>query len=111
MFSTNIHLLQLKIQGHLEKLKLNCLILTIATSPMGFKPKFWKRYADSILEIIHKDGTLTLTNDLNTVDPTGNIKFTHEEEDQGRISFRTPLFHGKTSRVWYENTHSAVPEL
>ena len=38
-----------------------------------------------------KDGTQKLTDHLNTVDPTGNIKFTHEEEDQGRIPFLDTL--------------------
>ena len=63
----------------------------IATAPMDCMPQFWRRYVDDVLEIIHKDGTQKLTDHLNTVDPTGNIKFTHEEEDQGRIPFLDTL--------------------
>ena len=63
----------------------------IVTAPMDCMPQFWRRYVDDVLEIIHKDGTQKLTDHLNTVDPTGNIKFTHEEEDQGRIPFLDTL--------------------
>ena len=53
--------------------------------------KLWRRYEDDVLEIIHKDGTQKLTDHLNTVDPTGNIKFTHEEEETGHILFLDTL--------------------
>ena len=32
-----------------------------------------------------------LTEHLNTIDPTGNIKFTYEEEEEGRIPFLDTL--------------------
>ena len=83
----------------------------IATAPMECKPKFWRRYVDDILKIIHKDGTQKLTDHLNTVDPTRNIKFTHEEEDQGRIPFLDTLIARKPDGsvkllVYRKKTHT-----
>ncbi|XP_072042917.1 uncharacterized protein [Amphiura filiformis] len=63
----------------------------IATAPMECKPKMWKRYVDDILEIIKKGTTQQLTEHLNTVDPTKNIKFTHEEEENNQIPFLDTL--------------------
>ncbi|XP_072048921.1 uncharacterized protein [Amphiura filiformis] len=63
----------------------------IMTAPLDCKPKYWRRYVDDVLEIIQKDTTLKLTEHLNTIDPTGNTKFTHEEEDQGKIPFLDTL--------------------
>ncbi|XP_072043200.1 uncharacterized protein [Amphiura filiformis] len=51
----------------------------------------WKRYVDDVLEIIQRDSTQKLTDHLNSVDTTGNIKFTFEEEDQGMIPFLDTL--------------------
>ena len=52
-----------------------------------------------------------LTDHLNTVDPTGNIKFTHEEEDQGRIPFLDTLIVRKADGsvkllVYRKKTHT-----
>ena len=58
-----------------------------ATAPLDLKPKFWRRYVDDVLKIIKKGTTENLTEHLNKVDPTGSIKFTFEEEDQGKIPF------------------------
>ncbi|XP_072046904.1 uncharacterized protein [Amphiura filiformis] len=63
----------------------------VATAPLDCKPKIWRRYVDDVLEIIQKDSTQKLTDHLNSVDPTGNIKFTFEEEDQGKIPFLDTL--------------------
>ena len=46
---------------------------------------------DDLLEIIKAGTTLNLTGHLNTFDPTGSIKFTHEEEDQWKIAFLDTL--------------------
>jgi hypothetical protein len=59
----------------------------IATSPIECKPRLWRRYVDDILEVIKKGTTNNLTDHLNTVDPTGNIKFTYEEECDRKIPF------------------------
>ncbi|XP_072044947.1 uncharacterized protein [Amphiura filiformis] len=63
----------------------------VATAPLDCKPKIWRRYVDDVLEIIQKDSTQKLTDHLNLVDPTRNIKFTFEEEDQGKIPFLDTL--------------------
>ncbi|XP_072051971.1 uncharacterized protein [Amphiura filiformis] len=63
----------------------------VATAFLDCNPKIWRRYVDDVLEIIQKDSTQKLTDHLNSVDPTGNIKFTFEEEDQGKIPFLDTL--------------------
>ena len=63
----------------------------IATAPLNCSPKLWKRYVDDILEIIQKGETENLTQHLNQIDPTGSIKFTYEEEQDGRIPFLDTL--------------------
>ena len=54
----------------------------IATAPVECKPKFWKRYVDDVLELIKKGQVRNLTDHINTIDSTGSIKFTYEEEDK-----------------------------
>ncbi|XP_071956011.1 uncharacterized protein [Antedon mediterranea] len=83
----------------------------IATSPLDCKPKLWRRYVDDVLEIIQKDSTQKLTDHLNSIDPTGNIKFTFEEEDQGKIPFLDTLIVGKEDGslkllVYRKKTHT-----
>ncbi|XP_072019409.1 uncharacterized protein [Amphiura filiformis] len=63
----------------------------IATAPMECKPKLWKRYVDDILEIVAKDEVNALTDHLNQVDDTDSIKFTYEEEKDGKIPFLDAL--------------------
>jgi len=63
----------------------------IATAPIDCKPRLWKRYVDDVLEIIKKGQTDSLTQHLNTIDLTDNIKFTHEEESEGAIPFLDTL--------------------
>ena len=63
----------------------------IATAPIECKPRLWKRYVDDVLEVIRKGTVCQLTDHLNTVDTTGSIKFTYEEEAEGRIPFLDTL--------------------
>ncbi len=63
----------------------------IATAPIECKPRFWRRYVDDVLEIIKEGAKAAPKEHLNTVDPTGNIKFTHEEEADKRIPFLDTL--------------------
>jgi len=63
----------------------------IATAPVECKPKFWKRYVDDVLELIKKGQVRNLTDHINTIDPTGNIKFTYEEEEGKQIPFLDTL--------------------
>ena len=59
----------------------------IATAPLTCKPRFWRRYVDDVLEIIKKDTVEELTDHLNQVDETNSIKFTYEQESDGKIPF------------------------
>ncbi len=83
----------------------------IATAPLDCKPKLWRRYVDDVLEIIQKNSTQKLTEHLNSIDPTGNIKFTHEEESQGKIPFLDTLIVRKSDGslkllVYRKKTHT-----
>ncbi len=83
----------------------------IATAPLDCKPKLWRRYVDDVLEVIQKNSTQQLTDHLNSVDPTGNIKFTYEEEDQGQIPFLDTLIVRKVDGslkllVYRKKTHT-----
>jgi len=44
------------------------------------KPKLWKRYVDDILEVVKKGSVEKLTDFLNGLDDSNNIKFTYEVE-------------------------------
>lgn len=47
----------------------------IATAPSHCRPTLWTRYVGDILEKIKNGHTQELTDHLNSIDPTGNIKF------------------------------------
>jgi len=47
----------------------------------------WKRYVDDILEVIKKSSVEKLTEFLNSLDATGNIKFTYEVEQDSKLPF------------------------
>jgi len=70
----------------------------IASVPVECKPKLWKRYVDDILEVIKKHGEDGLTQHLNSVDDTGSIKFTAEQEQDEQIPFLDTLIVRKTDR-------------
>ncbi|XP_072039336.1 uncharacterized protein [Amphiura filiformis] len=82
----------------------------VATAPLDCKPKMWRRYVDDVLEIIQRDSTQKLTDHLNSVDTTGNIKFTFEEEDQGKIPFLDTLIvrkeDGSVKLLVYRKKHT-----
>ena len=63
----------------------------IASAPVDCRRKIWRRYVDDVLEVIKSGTTQKLTDHLNTMDPTGSIKFTHEEESEGKIPFLDTL--------------------
>ena len=63
----------------------------IATAPVDCKPRLWKRYVDDILEVMKRGKVGQLTDHINTIDPTGNIKFTYEEEEHRKIPFLDTL--------------------
>ncbi len=63
----------------------------MSTAPEHLRPKLWKRYVDDTLEIITKGKVEEWSAHLNQMDPTGSIKFTHEEENDGSIPFLDTL--------------------
>ena len=46
---------------------------------------------DDALELIKKGQVSNLTDHINIIDPTGNIKFTHAEEEDKQIPFLDTL--------------------
>ncbi|XP_072033394.1 uncharacterized protein [Amphiura filiformis] len=54
-------------------------------TPMNCRPRMWKRYVDDVLEIIRKGEVDNLTDHLNKTGPSSSIKFTNEQENQGKI--------------------------
>ena len=63
----------------------------IATAPLECQPKLWLRYVDDILEVIKKDCINELTDHINQVDKSNSIKFTYEEEVDGKLPFLDTL--------------------
>jgi len=83
----------------------------MSTCPDDIKPQFWIRYVDDIMEAIPAGKLDELTNFLNTVDETGNIKFTHEEEEQNKLPMLDVLAHRQEdgtikTTVYRKKTHT-----
>ncbi|XP_072028082.1 uncharacterized protein [Amphiura filiformis] len=81
----------------------------VATAPITCKPRMWKRYVDDVLEIIIKGAAPELTDHINPIDITGNIKFTHEIG--GQIPFLDTLITRKEDGsikllVYRKKTHT-----
>ena len=51
----------------------------IATAPVTCQIRLWKRYVDDVMEIAKKECEQQLTAHLNTIDITGNVRFTYED--------------------------------
>lgn len=66
----------------------------ITSAPEQYRPTLWKRYVDDILEKVKAGHIQQLTDHLNSIDHTGNIKFTHEEEtDKSRTFLDIKIHH------------------
>ena len=63
----------------------------IATAPVNCRPRLWKRFVDDTLEVINRGSVTQPTEHLNSVDSTGSIRFTYEEETEGQIPFLDTL--------------------
>ena len=57
---------------------------TITTALVKCAPRLWKRYMDNNSEVIKKRQVVNLKQHLNKADATGSIKFTYEEEKDGK---------------------------
>ncbi|XP_072033164.1 uncharacterized protein [Amphiura filiformis] len=64
---------------------------SLVTAPLDIKPRLWKRYVDDVLEIVDKGSAEPLTEYLNQIDKTGNIKFTYGTEENKEIPFLDTL--------------------
>ena len=83
----------------------------IATCPNECKPSFWKRYVDDALCAIKNGKREQLTQHLNTVDSTGSIQFTYEDEVDRSLPYLdvniTRHENGKLStKVYRKATHT-----
>ena len=83
----------------------------IATAPASCRPRIWKRYVDDVLEVIRKGEVDNLTEHLNSIDPTGSIKFTYEQESEGSIPFLDTLITRKQDgsvklSIYRKKTHT-----
>ena len=83
------------------------------TCPAQMKPQFWYRYVDDILESIPSGKLDELTAFLNSVDQTGNIKFTHEQEENNELPMLDVLAQRQEDGtcVQKENAHRQIPQL
>ena len=53
----------------------------IATAPVDCQSRNWKRYEDDVICLVHTGKAKKLQQHMNTVDPTGSIIFTREDEE------------------------------
>ena len=65
------------------------------TAAEDLKLKLWKKYVDNILEIVKKGSVEELTEFLNELDNSHNIKFTYEVEQEA-VRFAV-----KQDRKWW----------
>ena len=85
--------------------------MAVASAPLTCQPRLWKRYVDDVLEIIKKGEAEDLTTHLNTIDKTGNIKFTYELENDEKVPFLDTLIARKEDGsikllVYRKKTHT-----
>ena len=81
------------------------------TAPDDLRPKLWKRYVDDTLEVIRRGKVVEWSEHLNRMDPTGSIKFTHEEETDNSIPFLDTHIHRRYDgsikvKVYRKKTHT-----
>ena len=83
----------------------------IKSAPDDCKPTLFLRYVDDTLEITKRGKHQQLTSHLNTVDPTGSIKFTCETAENNKIACLDTLLEIKQdgsikSTVYRKHTHT-----
>jgi len=83
---------------------------TLATAPVNCRPRLWKRFVDDTLEVIKRGSVTQLTEHLNSVDSTGSIRFTHEEEAERHSVLDTLLIRKEDGNikllVYRKKTHT-----
>ena len=88
----------------------------ILTAPITCKPKLWKRCVDGVMEVVKKGCEQELTEHLNSVDTTGSIKFTYEEESDNSLPFLDTYdtkgrWNSESPTVSEENAHRPIFKL
>ena len=83
----------------------------IESAPEELRPKLWKRYVDDTLEVIKRGKVEEWSTHLNSMDPTGSIKFTYEEETNNTIPFLNTLLERRPDgsvkvQVYRKKTHT-----
>ena len=83
----------------------------IATAPVDCQPRNWKRYVDDVICLVHTGKAKKLQQHMNTVDPTGSIIFTREDEENNSMPFLDAKFTRKEdgsvkSTVYRKKTHT-----
>jgi len=81
------------------------------TAAEDLKLKLWKKYVDNILEIVKKGSVEELTEFLNELDNSHNIKFTYEVEQGGQLPFLDLLLNrtenvGLKLQIYRKPTHT-----
>ena len=64
----------------------------IATAPVDCQPRNWKRYVDDVICLVHTGKAKKLQQHMNTVDPTGSIIITREDEENNSMPFLDAMF-------------------
>ena len=83
----------------------------IATAPVDCQPRNWKRYVDDVICLVHTGKAKKLQQHMNTVDPTGSIIITPEDEENNSMPFLDTKFTRKEdgsvkSTVYRKKTHT-----
>ena len=83
----------------------------IDTAPPECKPNVWLRYVDDVLAVVKVGKVERLMEHMNTVDQTGSIKFTYEEETEKSIPMLDTLITRKEdgsikTTVYRKKTHT-----
>ena len=83
----------------------------IATAPVDCQPRNWKRYVDDVICLVHTGKAKKLQQHMNTVDPTGSIIFTREDEENNSMHFLDAKFTRNEdgsvkSTVYRKKTHT-----
>ena len=79
-------------------------------TPVDCQPRNWKRYVDDVICLVHTGKAKKLQQHMNTVDPTGSIIFTREDENNS-MPFLDAKFTRKEdgsvkSTVYRKKTHT-----
>ena len=81
------------------------------------QPKNWKRYVNDVICLVHTGKAKKLQQHMNTVDPTGSIIFTRDDEENNSMPFLDAKFtrkdDGSVKSTVYrkKSTHRPILEL